>query len=525
MTLPHYQRPGTFWYVSDGFIWDDLPTSCQTEPGRPLECSAKLFIFNPQNRPAKIAVRFYHVDRPPTAIEHRVEAGQIEMIELANLPEVPHKQAFWIALESDFPVLPQARHEDYTFWDPVPDALISVAPYPGPLEDETTWIFPDCYQSAYRADGRKSSWYERELLTILNPGPEPVTARVRYLLRYRDLGAEEEIEIPGQRVVALDIWERNPPLLGSKNGPPIRVAGDYAVRIDATGPIITQTTRRARWTGYTPIVGARSTMAFPLRGRGHTSWYYPGGAIIDRGVLPKAKESQHPLSQCDVTWNLLFINNVDQERQAQATVTFHKPDGSHTASQPLNIPPLKSTLECLHGRPWLETHTHIGEPFAMAVTADSPVVPEVTCAEFEMWSQVCPGAMSAVNFYPGPLEDERTWWLGIGQAGGSDEINTEWLQTYHLFNPGQQTIQISLSFLGLGEFGQKLTRLLELGPGMVVQLKSSEIEDLPLGQLFAVQAGGDGPFCAQVFHRAFTRGLPYTRSMYSIIGVPMSLTP
>jgi hypothetical protein len=187
------------------------------------------------------------------------------------------------------------------------------------------------------------------------------------------------------------------------------------------------------------------------------------------------------------------------------------------------MPPLKSALECLHGQPWLETHTHLNEPYAMVVTADSPVVPEVTCAEFEMWSQVCPGAMSAVNFYPGPLEDEHRWWLGIGQAGGSDEINTEWRQSYHLFNPGQAKIRVTLSFFGLPDRRQPLTHSLEIGPGAVAQLNSSEIEGLPVGQLFALRADGDGPFCAQLFGRTFTRGLPYTRAMYSIIGLPMRL--
>ena len=45
------------------------------------------------------------------------------------------------------------------------------------------------------------------------------------------------------------------------------------------------------------------------------------------------------------------------------------------------------------------------------------------------------------------------------------------------------------------------------------------------GQLptFAVRAAGDGPFCAQVYGRPFTRGLPHSRAMYSFIGVPMGL--
>ena len=44
--------------------------------------------------------------------------------------------------------------------------MIAVAPYPVRIKDETTWIYPDCYQSGWRASGRKSSWYERELVTL-----------------------------------------------------------------------------------------------------------------------------------------------------------------------------------------------------------------------------------------------------------------------------------------------------------------------------------------------------------------------
>lgn len=508
---PQSGRPGTLWYVSDGFIWDDLPASYRTESGRPLECSSKLFVFNPQDKTARVKARFYQVDRPPPGIERSVGPGKIEAMELATLGEVPHKQSFWIAVTSDVPVLPQARHEDYTFWDPVPDALVSVAPYPGPLEDETTWIFPDCYQSSGKP------WYELETLTILNPNQQSVKARIRWLLRGRDLGGEEEIEIPGERVISLEVMERYPRLLGTKNGPPVRVAGDYAVRIDATGPVVAQSTRRARWAGRPSIVGARSTMGFPLRGRGHDLWYYPGGAILDRGVLPRGSNS-------DVSWNLLFTHNPDERQKARATVTFHRGDGSSTRSEPLEIPPQKSDLQWLHLEPWLGKHTFLHKPWAMTVSADRPVVPEVTNAEYEMWSQGCPSAMTAVNFYPGPLKDERTWWLGIGQAGGADDINTEWSQAYQLFNPGREkTAHVTLSFLDLGEPGSKLSRAVEIRPGAVVRVESKEIVGLPLGRPFVVRADGDVPFCPQVFARTFTRGLPYTRAMYSFIGIPIEL--
>jgi len=518
MSQPQFKRDGTLWYVSDGYIWDSQPASYRRDPARPLECSSKLFIHNPQRRSAKVTVRFYHTDHPPTAVKLTVAPGAIETLELASLTEVPHNQSFWIAVEANVPVLPQAIHEDYTLWDPVPDAMVGVAPYPGPLADETTLVMTDCFQM-----DPVRGWYENEILTILNPSEQEVTVRVRYLLRNWELGGEETIEIPAERVAQLEVWKRRPKLLDRKNGPPVAILSEYVARLDATGPIVAQTTRRARWVGQTSVVGSRSTMAVPMRGKELRPWYYPGGDIVDRGILPRAKPADHPLAQCDNTWNLLFLHNLDEEASAHARVRFHRPDGSSTTSDPLEIPPFKSIFRCLHAEPWLGTHTHVNEPFALTVTADKPIVPEMCDAEFEMWSQVCPGAMAAVHFYPGPLTDERTWWLGVGRAGGADDINTEWSQIYYLFNPDRKPVQVQVSFHGLGAGTKKLSREIPLPPGAVARLDCSEVPELPIGTPFAARADGDGPFCVQVFGRSFTRGLPHSRAMYSFIGVPMKL--
>ena len=129
--------------------------------------------------------------------------------------------------------------------------------------------------------------------------------------------------------------------------------------------------------------------------------------------------------------------------------------------------------------------------------------------------------MTAVTFYPGPLTDETVWWLGIGRAGGRDDVNVEWTQSYHLFNPGKQALQVTLSFLGL-EAGT-VTRRLQLAPGAVARVHSSEVEGLPLHAPFAVRAVGDGPFCAQAFGRTFTRGTCAPRATCSFLGTPMRL--
>lgn len=164
----------------------------------------------------------------------------------------------------------------------------------------------------------------------------------------------------------------------------------------------------------------------------------------------------------------------------------------------------------------------MGEPFAITVSATQAVVPEVCGAEYEMWSQVMPGAMSSVNLYPGPLRAERTWWLGIAPTGGSDEHPVEWVQSHHLFNPGRQPARIQLSFLGLRRRTAPSCRVTVPAGGVCV-VGSSEVEELPLHQPVAVHASGDRPFCAQAFVRTFTRGLPHTRAMYSMMGLPMPL--
>jgi hypothetical protein len=51
MAQSQWQRAGTLWYVSDGFIRDDLPAGYRQpcgphgESSRPLECSSQLFLL------------------------------------------------------------------------------------------------------------------------------------------------------------------------------------------------------------------------------------------------------------------------------------------------------------------------------------------------------------------------------------------------------------------------------------------------------------------------------------------------
>ena len=502
---------GTHWFVGDGYIFNRLASRFRTKTARPRECSTKLFIFNPESKRAQITARFYHPDRPPSTLIFTVAAGAIHLTDLAELTEIPHNQSFWIEVESDIPIIPQVRHEDYTFWDPVPDAMVSPTPYPGPLKAETSWVHPDCYQ------GGASSWFEQEIVTILNPGPKPVKARIRYLLRTFDQGGEEQIEIAPQRIAQINVWERTPRIIDSKSGAFVQIMGDYAVRVDADGPVISHATRRARWRGFEPVIGSRGSIGVPLRKPHPKVWYYPGGLFLQRPQFPRDTGSG-PWARSDIGWNLLFTHNVDESKPANATVRFHGPDG-RSSEGTLTVPPLKSDLQWLFHKPWIDDHTHAGEPYAMVVQSGGAVVPEVTNAEFELWSQVCPGAMSSVNFFPGPLRDQRSWCLGIGQAGGSDAGPVEWEQNWHIFNPGRKPAAVRLSFVGLPAGAASPTHALTIPAAAVAMVSSRDIVGLPTGVPFMTRADSDIPICCQTFAFTFARGLPYVRGMYGYMGI------
>jgi hypothetical protein len=508
------RRPGRIWYVSDGLIWDDRDADTRPDRTRPLECSSKLLLLNPQVRKAAgVTVRFFHVDRDPTEYRFRLRPHSVESLELAALAGVPRRQPFWIVVESDVPILPQARHEDYSLWQQVPDALCCVSPYPGPLRDETHWLLPDCFE------GGMKSWHEQETLTILNPRNRPVDVVLTYRLRKPSPSAQEKITVPPHRVAALKMGQRYNQITGRGNTPPVRLLGDYSIEIEATGPVVPQITRRARWRDFPSIVGSRSVMGVPLTSASEQRpWYYPGGLILDSGVLPRGQGF-------DLTWMLLFTHRLGGQpaKPARARLTFHDTAGQSTVSQPFAVKPRDTDLQWLHREPYLGQHTQVGQPFAVTVDADQPMLPAMCNAEFEMFSQMCPGAMAAVNLYPGPLTRETTWWLGIGPAGGTDTHEAQWQQMYHLFNPGSKPANVTLRFLGLP--GRERTHTVTLGPGAVACVCSDDLPFLPTHSEFAVRADADQPICAQTTVRSFTRGLAATRAMYANMGLPMKLQP
>jgi len=482
---------GREWFLGEGLVRS--PTT-RTPPS----AATHLFVFNPHATPARASVVFYQSAAPPDEVPIEVAPGGLAAFDLAAFSGAPLETPFWVVLRADRPVLPQLRQEEYSGGHPVPDALVATAPYPGPLERERRWVFPDGFQ------GGSGGWHEHETLTLLNTGPAAAEVDIAYHFRADGRIARERVRVGPHRIALVNLWERRP---RAGDGLPVDLVGDYAIRLDASSPIIAQQTRRARWVGHEPVVGARSSFGVPLTEAVPPYWFYPGGLLLDQDTPPRGDGTDH-------SWSLLFTHNLASAPTPFA-LTVHGPTGPRPLVR-LPAPPHASDLQWLHQAPWLGTYTRVGEPWALSIRTDGPLIPGVTAAEFDAWSQALPGAMTMVDLYPGPLTNERVWWMGIAEEGARAGSATEWVVTYQFFNPGDRAVEVTLSRFGAG--APYSIRTVSVPPGGVAMLGPDD--DGGRGAPVAARAEAAAPFVAQVTVRAFVRGVTRTRAMYSALGTP-----
>src|SRR5262249_2084424 len=138
--------------------------------GHPATGAGWLALLNPDpDRPAQVTITIYfeHLAREPEQHQVIVPPNRMELVQLHDLPGLPRNEVFGLGVDSDIPIVPQTPQFEFRPWQLQPDATISKVMYPGPL-DETEWYFPDGWQGG--GPGTEMNWYERETLTLLNPG-------------------------------------------------------------------------------------------------------------------------------------------------------------------------------------------------------------------------------------------------------------------------------------------------------------------------------------------------------------------
>jgi hypothetical protein len=222
------------WYSCDGLI-TDRHNGMEME-GHPMASAGYISVLNPNSDAAEVTITFYHQNTEPTYHKLSVPPQHTEVVEVHNIEASGERNKYYgLKVEADIPVIAQHTTHEYKAWDRVPEGMISVVMHPGPLEGETEWYFPDSWMGG----GGKMSWYEREVMTILNPNDEDAEVTVTFYLDGKT--GIEKFTVHGQRVYPL--WLFGVEHLGLENGK--RSMSQSSMRVTSDLPIVVQKTRKA----------------------------------------------------------------------------------------------------------------------------------------------------------------------------------------------------------------------------------------------------------------------------------------
>ena len=244
-----------------------------------------------------------------------------------------------------------------------------------------------------------------------------------------------------------------------------------------------------------------------------TEWYYPGGYLYAVGNLPAEKEDVWWKSL--EGWELFFIGNPNpQTQEVQIRFYFSNKEPVDTL---FPVPGKSSSLFPIFEQKYQHLTGGYNTPFGIRIQAEKPVMPHITRAEYEPWSDQLPGAMFGVTPYQGPLTDETLWYLADGLIADTEEhplVFQEWIQ---ILNPNQTLTTITGTIYLANK---KLRFQRELAAERVLLCKLEELPDLPRGEPFALKIEAQVPVIVQQTRRGLEKGAhPATRSIMSTLGV------
>lgn len=244
------------WYLCDVYISDRHPGFERDD--HPLTGLSWLAVLNPGAIVAKLELTVYRPEKPPASISLEALPDRSTLWELHRLePALPRNEPFGLRLVSDQPVIPQGTQFEFRAFERFPEATASKTFYPGPLDDQRAWYFTDGYIGG---EYDQRSWYERETLYVLNPGP--AEARIELTVYSERDASSTQYWVPPERLHTLAFadlpglrWRRN------QRGLPSSVF--FSVRVCSSVPIVVQKTRRA-YVRFDPTVqGMWTTIGCP----------------------------------------------------------------------------------------------------------------------------------------------------------------------------------------------------------------------------------------------------------------------
>jgi hypothetical protein len=497
------------WYACDNLIRDAVPWL--ERDGHPATGASWLAVLNPsQDETAHAILSFYfeHLTAEPKQHALDLPPSRMTLLELHTLPEVPRNEFFGLGVASDIPVIPQVTNFEFRPWDRQPDATISKVMYPGPLT-ETEWYFPDGWQGG--GPGSQMLWYERETLTLLNPGE--TEAKVTLTFYSYGNAADVDLWVPPHRLKSIALYDIPGLRFRWVEERRTRMI-DFSLRVASDVAIVPQKTRRAYVQREASVQGMWTSFGCPYqatakREQPRAEWYYPGGYVQDIGNYPRNDPNM-------LGWDLFFTFNPDPARTVHCTATFcYETDPPQTLE--FDVEPLRQRLHWLHHLEYRHL-TGLNRPYAVRVESDGPLVPHFLRAEYESWDEHSPTAMFGVIPYEGPLTDEMEWYLAEGFWQDSEEhpwVEQEWLA---IFNPGREDAAVTVSFFFDGDVRE---HGVEVAGERVTVLRMEELDIVPSGAHYGVKVAATRPVVVQQTRRTFEKGAaPSTVSTTATLAVP-----
>jgi len=493
------------WYSCDGLITDRHDG--REMEGHPMASAGYISVLNPSSvETAEVTITFYHQNVEPTYYSLKVPSQRTEVVEVHNIEASGERNKYYgLKVEGNIPIVAQHATYEYEAWNKVPEAMISVVMFPGPLTDETEWYFPDSWMGG----GGNMSWYEREAMTILNPNPEDAEVKVTFYLDGK-IG-KEIFTVHGQRVYPL--WLFDIEHLGLANGK--RSMSQSSMRVTSDLPIVVQKTRKAYLQFDPTTQGMWTSFGIPahpdrLTDETYTEWFYPGGYVQDIGNYPKTDVNQ-------LGWDLYFLFNPSADKVAHVDTMFYY-ESSEPKHLEVSVEPLRHSLLWLHHEQFRE-YTGLNQPYGVRMSSDIPVFPHWTRAEYESWGEWCPTAMFGVVPYRGPLTKETEWYYADGFVQDSEShplIQTEWVS---ILNPNSKKTDISVIIYTQSGIVEYKT---EINAQSVKLIKMEELEIIPKGEKYGVCVKGSLPIVVQQTRRSLVKGgTPSSKSIFGTMAVPL----
>jgi hypothetical protein len=248
-----------------------------------------------------------------------------------------------------------------------------------------------------------------------------------------------------------------------------------------------------------------------------TEWYYPGGYLYAVGNLPYPENDIW--HQTHEGWEILFVSNPNAEDEV-VKFRFYLPNKAPVDTTFL-VPAQGEIVFPIFERKYSHLTGGYNTPFGFRMQSEQPILPHITRAEYEPWTDITPGAMFGVYPYQGPLGNETCWYFADGMIRDSLDhplVFQDWIQ---IINPNEEEVLITVTYYVSGE---KISLERRLAGERVLLIKSEEVQGLPKEQPYAVKVEADRRIIAQQTRRGLEKGShPASKSVMATLGIPLHI--